>query len=154
MFTTFTILKFLHISGAIVWIGGVATLTVIYVRMARTQDSAAVTALSQVSGFAGQVLVGPATMLTLLAGIATAATAGFDFGMLWLSWGFIAIILSIALGATFIRRITVEMGRLAANGAPDWSRMRTLQQRLTMLNLINLLILVSTVWAMVAKPTL
>jgi uncharacterized membrane protein len=122
--------------------------------MARTEDRGVVAALAQASNFAGQALIGPAAALTLIAGIATAANAGFDFGMLWITWGFTAIVLSIALGASFIRRTTAALGKVAVSSTPDIPRLRALQQRLTWLNLINLLILISTVWAMVAKPML
>jgi uncharacterized membrane protein len=154
MFSTYALFKFLHIVGAILWIGGISTLTVVYARLARSQDRSAVAALAQLARFAGQALVGPAAAVTLLAGIATAATAGFDFGLLWITWGFAGILASIALGASLIRRTTAEMGQLATAAAPIEGRLSTLQGRLTLLNLLNLAILLSTVWAMVFKPTL
>jgi uncharacterized membrane protein len=154
MFTTYSLFKFLHVVGAIGWVGGVSLLTVIYTRLTRAQERSVVAALAQVSGFAGGAVVGPAAALTLIFGIATAANAGFDFGMLWITWGFTGILLSIALGAIFIRRVIAEIGKLATTAEPNDPRLRAFQGRLTLLNLVNLLILFSTVWAMVAKPML
>jgi uncharacterized membrane protein len=154
MMSMYTLFKFLHVVGAIVWIGGISTLTVLYAQLARTQERSTVAALAQVAGSAGQLLVGPAAAVTLLAGIATAATAGFDFGMLWITWGFAGVLASVALGAGLIRRTTAEMGQLVTTAAPVDGRLQMLQGRLTLLNLLNLAILLSTVWAMVVKPTL
>ena len=154
MLSTYTLLKFLHIVAAIVWIGGVCTLTVLYTRLTRLQDRRAIAAVAQVSGFAGQVVVGPAMALTLIAGMTTASTAGFSFGALWITWGFSAVIVSIALGAIFIRRTTAQIVTLAATAEPTDQRMNGLQGRLTLFNLLNLAILLSTVWVMVAKPSL
>jgi uncharacterized membrane protein len=154
MFSTYALFKFLHIVGAIVWIGGITILTLIYTRLTRTQERSAVAALAQVSSFAGQAIVGPAAALTLIFGIVTAATAGFEFSMLWITWGFAGIIASIALGASLIRRVVAEIGKLATAAEPHDPRLRALQGRLTLLNLVNLLILLSTVGAMVFKPTL
>jgi len=82
----------------------------------------------------------------------------FDFGMLWLTWGFVGIIASIALGATLIRRTTAATNTIETtdnvDNAEGMERLRALRQRLTGLNLLNLLILLSTVGAMVLKPTL
>ncbi len=155
IFSSYLLFKFLHVVGAILWVGGISTLTMLYVQLGRLQDRSALTTLLQTSGFAGRVIVGPAAAITLIAGIATAVTAGFDFGMLWITWGFMGILLSIILGATLIRRTTNGIAQVvAATAMPDSTKLRALQSRLTGLNLLNLLILLSTVGAMVFKPML
>jgi hypothetical protein len=68
--------------------------------------------------------------------------------------GFAAIIVSMALGATLIRRAGDELSTLAATAEPGDPRLRALQQRLATLNIINVLVLRPAVWAMVFKPTL
>lgn len=159
MLSTYTLFKFLHVVGAILWVGGISTLTVLYLQVTRVQDWPTIGALLRASAVTGRALVGPAAALTLVAGIATGATGGLDFGMLWLTWGFVGILASIALGATLIRRTTTAMDRIVAdatsgNSTTEKGQLRALQQRLTRLNLLNLLILLSTVGAMVLKPTL
>ncbi len=64
------------------------------------------------------------------------------------------ILLSILLGATLIRSMTTRIDQLVAATTLDGSKLRALQRRLTGLNLLNLLILLSTVGAMIFKPTL
>ena len=155
IFSSYLLFKFLHVVGAILWVGGFSTLTILYLQLGRIQERSTLTSLLQMSGFAGRALVGPAAALTLIAGIATAVTAGFDFDRLWITWGFMGILLSIVLGATLIRRTTNGIAQVvAATVTPDSSKLRALQGRLTGLNLLNLLILLSTVGAMVFKPTL
>lgn len=153
MVTWFTFFKFMHVVGVILWTGGIATLTVVYARLSRTQEPDVLAALTQAANRAGGMLVGPAAVLTLLAGIATAASVGYDFGSLWITWGFSAIIASIALGATLIRRTTNAISTLATAAELDMIRLSAWQRRLTLLNLLNLLILFSAVWVMVFKPT-
>ena len=88
MLTLFSVFKFLHVVAAIVWVGGVITMTLLNVRLASTRNSAAMAALSSVGGFIGQRVFGPAAAITLLAGIATALNAGFQMRSLWIIWGF------------------------------------------------------------------
>jgi uncharacterized membrane protein len=150
MFTLYSLFKFLHVVSAIVWIGGVATMTFINARLSKVETTEAMQALSSTSGFYGRVVVGPAALLTLIAGIATALQMGISFSALWISWGFMAIFLSLILGATFIRVTTNKLSLATTSGGA----VINLQNRLALFNIINLLLLLSTVWMMVFKPTL
>jgi len=66
----------------------------------------------------------------------------------------VAILLSIGLGATLTRSTTQRLGALAATPNSDRAHIAALQSRLRMLSALNILLLLSAVWAMVSKPTL
>jgi uncharacterized membrane protein len=153
MVDLYLLLRFVHVVAVIVWIGGVCTLTVINARLAREPDQAVAAALMRQSAFYGAAVIGPAAALTLIAGIATAASGGIRMSSLWISWGFTAILLSGLLGAVPIRRITAQVGKLTSLADPRDPRLATARRWLTLLNVINLLLLLSAVWAMVVKPT-
>jgi hypothetical protein len=57
-------------------------------------------------------------------------------------------------GATLIRRAGDELSTIAASAAADDPRLRSVQQRLSTLNIVNGLVLLSAVAAMVFKPSL
>jgi uncharacterized membrane protein len=154
MASYFTLFKFIHVTAAILWIGGASTLGVLNARLAREEDRAALATLLRQANFLGRAILGPAAALTLIAGIATAVSVGFDFGALWITWGFIGVFGSMLLGATFIRRANVRLGELVSTVEPENSRLSALQRRIALLNLINVLLLLSTVGAMVFKPVL
>jgi uncharacterized membrane protein len=147
----FLVFKYVHVVAAIVWVGGVIALTILNMRLARTRSREGLAALTSAGGFFGQAVMGPAAGLTLLAGIATSLSAGFQMNSLWIIWGFAAILLSIALGATLIRITIQRLGALAASQG-DSAQIAALQGRLVALNGLNILLLLSAVWAMVAKP--
>lgn len=151
MITWVAVAKFLHVLAVIVWLGGVITLTLLNLRLSRTANREALAALAGASEFYGRAVIGPAAAVTLLAGVATVLTSGFRFGSLWITWGFTAILLSLLLGATLIRMTTT---RLRTAGATGEANVPALQRRLMLLNGLNMLLLLSAVWAMVAKPTL
>jgi uncharacterized membrane protein len=154
VFTVYNLFEFLHIAAVIVWIGGIVTLSIINARLAREQDRAALVALSRQSGFYGRAILGPAAGITLITGIVMVVVLGLGFGSLWIIWGLVGIFGSLVLGAALIRRATVELSELAPTAAPNDPRVIALQRRLATLNTINLLLLLSVVWAMVFKPTL
>ncbi len=153
MDTVYNLFKFLHIVGAIGWIGGVVTFSILSARVAREKDQAVLEAMTGLMRFNGMVVIGPASGLTLIAGIVMIAVSGLGVP-LWVIWGFAAIIVSVALGATLIRRANEEVREMAARAEPGEQRLSGLQQRLLTLNIINVLLLLSAVWAMVFKPTL
>jgi uncharacterized membrane protein len=154
MLNLYNLFKFLHITGAIVWIGGAFTLVVLNARLARSQNRAVVEALAQQSSFYGRAVLGPAAAATLLAGIGTAIFMGVRFTALWILWGLAGIFLSMLLGSVFIGRTTGELSRAAAAPEPDPSRLAAFQRRLASLNLLNLLLLLSVVAVMVFKFSL
>ena len=94
-------------------------------------------------------------MVNLLTGLVLIAqmddVAWSDF---WVLWGIAGIVLSVALGATLIRATNAEVRRLAEGAALDNPRWLSRQRRAATQYGINLLVLVSVVWAMVFRPTL
>ena len=153
MITIYTLFKFLHIIGAIIWIGGVITVTIISARIAREQNGTVLSAMARQSHFYSTAVIGPAAGLTLIAGIVMIATSGLSM-QLWVIWGLAALIVSVALGMTLLRRAGEELTEVAAAAKPSNPHLSALQQRLATLNIINVLVLLSAVWAMVFKPSL
>jgi uncharacterized membrane protein len=148
----YNLFKFLHVAGVIVWIGSVTTLTLLNLRLARdTANGAGAVTLAHATGAFGRTVVGPAAGLTLLAGIGTSVVGGLDMGALWITWGFTAILISMVLGMTALRRTTTALEAALVQSS---SQVGALRGRLTSLNLVNLLVLLSAVGAMVFKPTL
>jgi hypothetical protein len=126
--------------------------SVLNARIAREKDRSMLAVMAGQSRFYGAAVIGPAAGVALIAGIVMVAVSGLGMP-LWVIWGFAAIILSRALGATFIRRAADELMKLAP-AAEQGNPLLPVLQRLATLNIINLLLLLSAVWVMVFKPTL
>ncbi len=142
--------KFLHVLAVIVWIGGVLTVNVLQVLVARGHDRAAQASLLRLGDLYGRAVIGPAAALTLLTGVVRVEQIGVGYSTFWVAWGIAAIVASIALGATLIRANNAALGQLAADD-PRWP---ALLRRAATLYGVNLLLLLSALWAMEFKPTL
>lgn len=153
MIIFYAVFKFLHVVSVIVWLGVVATLSLLNFRLSRSNQPQVLRALVQESRFYGRAVVGPAALITLIAGVVTATRMGVAFGSLWIVWGFLAIFLSLALGASFIRVTTNKLSQLVAT-AVDHEQVAAVQNRLFALNILNLCLLLSAVWVMLVKPSL
>jgi uncharacterized membrane protein len=152
MFTVQTIFFFLHIIGVIAWLGGFLALWVLQVRFRREPDSAAQLALLRQSAFYSRAVVGGAAALTLIAGLVLANREDVSYSSAWIVWGIAGLIVSMGLNGTVMRATSEKLGRLLVGAPPDDPERVATQRRLDQLNWINLLILLSVVFAMVFKP--
>ena len=142
--------KFLHVLAVIVWLGGVLTVNVLQVLVSRGDDRAAQASLLRLGDLYGRAVIAPAAAFTLLTGVVRVEQIGVGYGTFWVAWGIVAILASIALGATLIRATNATLRRLAADD-PRWP---SLLRRAATLYGVNLLLLLSALWAMEFKPTL
>src|ERR1051325_10369797 len=153
MSETYSVFKFLHVLGAMVWIGGLLAVSVLNARVARTSDREAMTAAGNQSEFFGARVLGPAVGITAIAGVVLIGVSGWIFP-LWVVWGIVAMIFSAVLGATVIRRTGTQLLDAVRPSAPGdaATRIPTLQRHLAQLGAINMIVLLSVVWVMVEKP--
>lgn len=152
MFSWYTLLKFIHVLAVIVWLGGVTTVVVLNARLTAETDPAAGRLLWKQSSAVGQTLIGPGAGIALLAGIAMAGVTGWSFPF-WMLWGLGTVVASLALGAVFIRKAAVAYAGLVQRDPLEAELLASARRRLTMLNVVNLVVLVLAVAAMVFKPT-
>ncbi len=138
----FPILKYVHILAACLWIGGNAATTLLIARIGREANSSGLPALLSPLGSVGRYISGPAAAIGLLSGGAIVGLYHIGEGALWVTWGLAGMLLSWLLGAFVIGR---QIRALAKGSSTNLSR-------LTALNLLNLAVLLSVVWVMVAKP--
>jgi uncharacterized membrane protein len=152
--TLYTLFKFLHVAASMLWIGGAASLSLLNFWLARQQQGPALVSMAQASSLYGRLVIGPSVLLTLAAGIGMVISVGLDASALWIVWGVIGLAGSFVMGAVISRRLTAQMSALAATAPSSDAGLVALQRRLLTVNLLNLILLLSVVWAMVAKPTL
>ena len=148
----FGVLKFIHVVSVIVWVGGIITMTLLTMRLARVREGGAQAALAQLGNFVGRAVFLPAAALTFLAGLGTGLIAGFQMNSLWIIWGFAVIVLSMVLTNGIMRPIGLRIGALVSSG--QQAQVSALQNRLLWLSALNIVLLLSAVWVMIVKPTL
>jgi hypothetical protein len=150
----YDLFTFLHIVGALVWVGAGATFQVLNARLAAARDHAGIAAKSAQGEWFGKAVFSTSAGVTLVAGVATvlASDDAWSFGDLWITWGFAGVALSIVFGAMFSERTARELAATVEATGPDTAQVEDLQRRLGRCGAIDLVILLSVVAAMVWKP--
>ena len=147
------IFKFLHVMGAVAWVGSGVGLSVLGWRMRRSDDLKGLVTVYGRADELGKVLFGPAVLITLAFGIAMVATTpAIAFGDLWILIGFGGIVLSgvaeNAIAGPANKRFQAAMATGDADAASRHSG------RALVGSYLDVTVLVVVVWAMVARPML
>ena len=152
MFTLYNLLKFLHVLGVIVWLGGLFMMLIISGRFMRTRESGVMRAISEQGKFLGMSVFGPATGTVLITGIGMVQVGNLSFGSLWIMWGIVGMVLSAIVGGAIAGRMAARLSDRVTAGQFDVTTAAAIQRRIKVVGTVNLLILVSVVFAMVFKP--
>lgn len=147
----YTIAKYVHVVAAMAWVGGVLLAGVLTARSSNPDDEVAAAAITRINATSGMV-IGPAAVLTLVAGVATTLIGGIPMSTLWVVWGYAGVAVTMVLGGGVLGQTTRRLERVAATSGRGAPEAVVLQRRISRIGLINLVVLLSTVWAMVAKP--
>lgn len=181
MTSMYLLYKFLHVTAVTLWFGGAVAIGIVSARVARSVGGEAVAAVAEQSRFVGRVLIGPSVLVTLLSGIAmvvvlggmppwagwgvvvvlATATLGILLGRFGGELGRLqraAVAAGAAVGApggepgAVPHREADPAGNSAREGSDVTARERVLRRRVAILGALNMLLLLSAVWAMVFKP--
>jgi uncharacterized membrane protein len=145
-------LLFLHILGAIVWVGGSITTQVLGARAAKATDPAVIQRFSSEAEWVGMRVFMPASIVVLAAGIWLVIDNGWDWEDPFVAVGLIGIAFSIVVGAAFLGPESGRVSQLTAEkGATDPEVTKRIK-RLISVSRFELLVLLVVVFFMVVKP--
>ena len=149
--TKFEVFKFLHVTAAIIWVGG-AILGAFFTERAKKAEPAHRLGIVRDMEFVSRRMFAPAAMAALLFGVLMVLEADvIDFDQTWIILGSGGIVVSTILGLGYLgpqaKKLAAE---LAAGDAAAGGRLTAIS-RVAQLDLFVLLVVV---WAMVAKPGL
>jgi uncharacterized membrane protein len=148
------VLKFLHVLSVIVWVGGVAALSVVAWRMRNERNREVLAGLVRYASSYGERVAGPASFIVLLTGPIMVGMAHIGFGTFWVLCGFAGLTAHFWIGATALRRRTKALLRLASAASGDDGALQEASRSLWSAQLIYFAIMAAVVAAMVLKPTL
>ena len=150
-----TWLKFAHILGAIIWVGGGVMLSLIGLRARQSEDPHYIREFSRTLAYVGLRVLMPAVIAVLVFGVwMVLAFSVWRFTQLWILLALGAFALAFVIGAVYLSRIALALDKLTTDMDFDLNTARALLSRWIAGYQIVLLILLFAVWDMVFKPIL
>jgi uncharacterized membrane protein len=147
--TWYEFLLFVHVAGAVVWLGGGFILQVYGMVVERGGDHAEMAQFAGRAGHLGERVFVPTSFLVLLAGIGLMIEGPWSWGDLWVVYALIAFAISFALGLGIL---TPLAKRLPVVG-PATDEGQAIIRRIFAVLRVDLVLLFSIVFAMTVKPT-
>ncbi len=151
--TLYEFLLLLHVVAAITWVGAATMYFALELRTDLTRDFAREAGHNDDADWLAPRLFIPASLGTLIFGIAAAVTGGWDFGALWIIIGLVGFGISFATGIGYFEPEAKKLkAALEQHGATD-PRVRRRIDNLKMVGRMELAVLYIVVASMVIKPT-
>lgn len=147
--TWYELLLFVHIAGAIVWLGGAFVFQVYGMIELRTGDVAAIARFAGNAGKIGERLFTPTSLVVVLAGIGLMLDGDWQWGRLWVVFSLVAFAGSFLLGITTLAP-TAKRIPVVGPATPEG---QALIRKIFGLLRIDLMFMFTIVFAMVVKPT-
>lgn len=146
-------LVFLHILGAIVWMGASILTTAATARANRNPDRTVVARLSHELEWVGPWLIGPSAIVVIGLGIwLTLIEDWISFGHTWIWLSLVLVGVSMILGIGYFGPEGRRIGRIVTQRGAEDPEIRRRMGRLLAVNGLDVLILAVVLWLMVFKP--
>ena len=147
----YSIIKFLHVSSAVIWIGGAFIMVMLGAKADRARNDADIVAVVLQVAWAAERIYVPASIATLVFGLIVAWIGSF-WSSLWIILGLLGIASTIALGIVVLTPLAkkVEAG-FARDGASS-EVVATCREILTIAK-FDLVLLFTIIADMVIKPS-
>jgi uncharacterized membrane protein len=142
-------LLFLHVTGAVIWLGGAFTFQMYGAVVRRGGDADEIARFAGRAGMLGERMFVPASLVVVLAGVGLMIEGNWDWGRLWVVFALVTFAASFVTGLFVIAPMAK---RIPAAGPATPAGQELIRRLFTVLR-IDLVYMYAIVFAMTVKPT-
>ena len=147
--TWYEFLLFVHITAAVIWLGGAFTFQMYGMVVRRGGDTDEIARFAGRAGVLGERMFVPASLLVILAGIGMMIEGNWEWGQLWIVFALVTFAASFVTGLFVIS----PMAKRLPGVGPATPAGQELIRRLFTVLRIDLAYMYAIVFAMTVKPT-
>lgn len=147
--TWYELLLFVHITAAVIWLGGAFTFQMYGAVVRRGGDPEELARFSGRAGVLGERMFIPASLVVVLAGIGLMIEGSWAWGQLWVIFALFTFAASFATGLFVLAPLAKKIPVVG----PTTTEGQALIERLFTILRIDLAYMYAIVFAMVVKPT-
>ncbi|HKN63868.1 MAG TPA: DUF2269 family protein [Gaiellaceae bacterium] len=144
--------KWMHVTGAILWVGGGLTLTILALKAERSSDPAEMAMIARQAAFVGERVFAPIGLLVLGMGIAMVVNLDLDWGTSWILIGLIGYAITFLTGLLVLGPQAKRIGGLIETVGAEAAETQTAIKRILLIARVDEGVLLLVVAAMILKP--
>lgn len=148
----YEIWKFLHVVGAMVWVGGSIVFLVLSARAGASKDPAEQGRIGQLALWTGTRIFTPAAIWVLILGIVMVLDGPWEFSDAWIGLGLLGVLVTLGIGMGILARNGRKIGPAMMERGPDDPVTKRLVSRQRSFAILNGVLLIAVVFDMVVKP--
>jgi uncharacterized membrane protein len=144
--------KVVHVTGAVLWVGGGLTLTILALRAERSTDPAEMAMIARSAAFVGERVFAPVGLLVLLAGIGMVINLHLGWGTSWIVVGLVGYAITFLTGLLVLGPQAKRIGQLLETKGPNAAETQEAIRRILLIARVDEGVLLLVVAVMVLKP--
>jgi uncharacterized membrane protein len=148
----YALFKLVHVTGAVVWVGGGLTLTILAMRAERSSDPTELATIARQAAFVGERVFAPVGMLVFLMGIAMVINLHWGWGTTWIVIGLAGYVITFLTGILVLGPSAKRIGQLIASKGAEAAETQAAIQRILLIARVDVGVLLLVVADMILKP--
>jgi uncharacterized membrane protein len=148
----FALFKAIHVTFALLWVGGGLTLTILALVAERTGDAQEIATVAKQAAFVGERVFAPSGLIVFTMGIAMMINTDFGWGSTWVIVGLIGYATTFVTGVAVLSPLAKRIAALAAERGPTDPETIALIKRILLIVRFDVALLLVVVLDMITKP--
>ena len=148
----YSLFKAIHVTFAVVWVGGGLLLIVNGIRAQRTNDPRSVVTVAQQAAFAGEKIFAPAGLVVFLMGIAMMLNTSWGWGHFWVTAGLVGYAATFVTGIAVLSPLAKKIAASAERNGPEHPETLALIDRILLVARFDMAVLLLVILDMITKP--
>jgi uncharacterized membrane protein len=148
----YTLFKAIHVTFAVIWVGGGFSIMINAIRAQRTWDPKQVVTVAQQAAFLGEKIFAPAGLVVFLMGIAMMINTNWGWGHFWIIVGLLGYATTFGIGIGVLSPLAKRIERSAVENGPEHPETLALIDRIMLIGRFDMGVLLIVILDMVTKP--
>jgi uncharacterized membrane protein len=144
--------KLVHVVGAVAWVGGGLTLTILAARAERSSNPIEMATIARQAAFVGERVFAPIGLIVFLAGIAMVINLHWGWGTTWIVIGLVGYVLTFLTGLLVLGPQAKRVGQLIETKGAEAAETQAAIQRILLIARVDMGVLLLVVADMILKP--
>jgi len=148
----YALFRVVHVTLAVVWVGGGALLTVLALRADRARDADELATIARQAAFAGERIFAPAGGIVFLMGIAMMINTDWGWGKFWVVVGLIGYASTFTTGIAVLSPMAKRITALVEEKGPTAPETQAAIRKILLVARVDVAVLLLVIADMVTKP--